>query len=223
MTGEGRAEKGFSRRDFLKAGSALTASAALPKQSEAKEGKRGPEQMEPKESPEMLKDRNTTIELEKMIFNSFSAGDMDDIASGPIPEKVFDLSRKYREEGAETVIGMFGTALLAGLAYGLLQNQDKDMTASKDEEEAKGTKIAAGGAGVMGTFLMGATAVEAWDFFHQPSMKNIIDAEKEVVAWIGEYKMEKKLSVQEAIKDQLKKLTDEQKGIIDKLPRGNAI
>ena len=210
-----------ARRDFLKGASALVLGAIVPKGAKSAESE--PKQAEHKDSPEQLKDRNTTIELEKMILNSFGASDMDNIASGPIPEKIFDLSRKYREEGAETVIGMFGTALLASLAYGLLQNQDKDKTASKDEEEAKSAKIAAGGAGAMGTLLMGATAVKAWDFFHQPSMKNIMDAEKEVVAWIGEYKMEKRLSVQEAIKYQLKKLTDEQKEIIDKLPRGNAI
>jgi len=210
----------MNKRDFLKGAGALVLGAVVPKGAKGAEAV--PNQLKSKESPEILKDRNTTIELEKVIFNSLSVGDMDDIASGPVPAKIFDLSRKYREEGAETVIGVFGTALVSGLTYGLLQNQDGDKVAPKDEE-AKVAKVAAGGAGAMGALLLGATAVKAWDFFNQPSMKNIRDAEEEVVEWISAYKMEKRLPVQEAIKDQLKKLTDEQREILNKLPRGNTI
>ena len=205
------------RREFLKKvtaygaagaiGGAVGLGNAMTKESRRTEGA---------ESPEALKDRYFVIELEKTIFNSFGPDDLEQMAAGIVPSKVFQLSSSKDESLVKTMLAGAAGAAAAALTRGL---SEKDTADTKNESNFKNA-----GATTAAVFAVGAgllTGVNAYDFIKQPKRAYIDEAEKEVKEWIIRFNTDKKLGdfVLGAVRDRIEELDDELKAIKDTLSR----
>ncbi|MDO8482150.1 MAG: hypothetical protein Q7S75_03680 [bacterium] len=237
MTSEG-GPKDPSRRNFLKGavasalgfGLAKKGMDALPRADSVtpETGK-----MPDNEALKDLKDRNTTIELEKSILISFDENDIKQIGTGIIPSRVYALSRKYAEAVAKATLSATGTVGALGTSGYLINERDNQRKAPEIRVPSTVEKIIGKevdpnipvNAAVLATVVgAAATAFYTKNVYNQPSMENIQDAEKGVVKWIQDFNLEKKQesSVKEAINVKIGQLNKEETDNTKKLSLRNA-
>jgi hypothetical protein len=180
----------MDRRGFLKGAGALVLGAVVPG---TKDAEVAPKQRQNIEDPEKLKDRNTTIDIAIGILNSFEEEDIEDIASGPIPEKATALSTEYNRAAAEAALVTAGAAIGTAATYVISRNASGE-TENARARNAKGVSVATVLAGVLGTLVSGPLIK---GFIKQPSIDNIKAAEREVHYWIMDFKLNKQLNAQE--------------------------
>ncbi|MDO8522421.1 MAG: twin-arginine translocation signal domain-containing protein [bacterium] len=212
-----------TRRDFLKGASALVLGAIVPKGAKSAESE--PKQTEHKESPEQLKDRNTTIGLEIGILNSFDETDIELlIKEGKLPvDKIFQFTKGYHNAMAAAVGTTVVTAGALGMTGLLMKNQsDKNKSPqvinidTGRETASDNNKIRlAVGASFLSALVAGFALKNI--IYNQPSLQNIKNAEENVQKWLTMLRSNEKFyatrdSVMQAKRDRVSELTDELMG-----------
>jgi hypothetical protein len=214
--GENRNEPDLSRRKFLKA-AVVTAIGtglglkALKSQSATEGNSAVDKQSMSKERLEELKERNTTIDLEKKILRSLGPEDIKQIGTGIIPDNVYAWSRKYRESVAKSSLTAVGTAVATAAVHHFVKENDEG---KKNVE--RGMSIPFGTAATAVVGLGAATYLGKDALFGKLTPKIIKDAEDDVVAWIQNYNVNKttKDTVEDGIAKQINKLDRKLQGNI---------
>ncbi|MDP3965715.1 MAG: hypothetical protein Q8Q13_02870 [bacterium] len=153
-----------------------------------------------KEKIRELKNRNTTIELEKNILSSFDETDIENLRSnGKLPmDKIFQFTKGYHN----AMVAAAGTTVVTAGALGatglLMKNQrDKSkapqlMGAGVGQETiSDDAKIAlAAGASFLGALVSGFALNNM--VYNQPSLQNVASAEGNVQEWLHKLRSDEK-------------------------------